>query len=280
MTNVLAKASTRFFYSAVAGRLFTNAWYSLVNKLDTNGEARLLNYGYAELDGAKIDLDPQLESDRYAIQLYHHIAGQVPVHANDVLEVGCGRGGGASYVARVFEPRRYVGLDINKTSIAFDRQFYRAQRNLEFVAGDAHALPFGDDTFDGALNVESSHHYHDLQRFLAEVHRVLKPGGTFVMACFPNGNEPDALRRCLRASQFDCALEEDITANVVRALEIDGARREEAVSRLCPAPLRTFAREFAGTRDSKLYESFASGERTYLNFVLRKAVEPARVQSP
>ena len=272
MTTILHKASTRFFYSPIAGRLFTNAWYSLVNKLDTHGEARLLNYGFAELDGAKIDLEPQLERDRYAIQLYHHVAAQVPVRAKDLLEVGCGRGGGASYVARAFEPRRYVGLDINKTSIAFNRRFYGDQRNLEFVAGDAHALPFDDATFDVALNVESSHHYHDLGRFLAEIHRVLKPGGTFLMACFPNGNEPAALRRHVDDSPFECTREEDITANVVRALEIDGARREEAVLRLCPAPLRTFAREFAGTRDSKLYESFASGERTYLNFVLRKTV--------
>jgi SAM-dependent methyltransferase len=271
MTNIIQKASTRFFYSPIAGRLFTNAWYSLVNKLDKNGEARLMNYGFAELDGAKIDLDAPHERDRYAIQLYHHVAAQVPVQAKDLLEIGCGRGGGASYVARAFAPRRYVGLDINKTSIAFDRRFYREQRNLEFIAGDAHAMPFGGDTFDVALNVESSHHYHDLALFLAEVHRVLKPGGTFLMACFPSGNEPDALRHHLRESRFECALEEDITANVVRALEIDGARREEAVLRLCPAPLRTFAREFAGTRDSKLYESFASGERTYLSFVLRKA---------
>ena len=270
MTNFVEKASARFFYSPLAGRLFTNAWYSLVNKLDTNGEARLLNYGFAELDGTQVELDPQLEADRYAIQLYHHVAGQASLRANDVLEVGCGRGGGASYVARTFAPRRYVGLDVNRTSIAFDRRFYREQRNLEFVAGDAHAMPFDEGTFDVALNVESSHHYHDLARFLAEVHRVLKPGGTFVMACFPSADEPTALRQHLRDSPFECTLEEDITANVVRALEIDGARREEAVRRLCPAPLRTFGREFAGTRNSKLYESFASGERIYLNFVLRK----------
>jgi SAM-dependent methyltransferase len=271
MTNIVEKASATFFYSAIAGRLFTNAWYSLVNRLDTNGEARLLNYGFAALDGVKIDLDPQLERDRYAIQLYHHVAAQVSVAAKDLLEVGCGRGGGASYVARTFAPRRYVGLDINKTSIAFDQRFYREQRNLEFIAGDAHAMPFGDGSFDVALNVESSHHYHDLARFLADVYRVLKPGGTFLMACFPSADEPAALRQHLRESRFDCTLEEDITTNVVRALEIDGARREEAVLRLCPAPLRTMGREFAGTRNSKLYASFASGERIYLNFVLRKA---------
>ncbi len=265
------KAGATFFYSAIADFLFVNSWYSLVSKLDKNGEETFLNYGFADLDGAKIELAPELEVHRYAVQLYHHVVSRAAVRGKNVLEIGCGRGGGASYVAQTLQPLRYVGLDINRTAIAFDRRFYRNQKNLEFIAGDAHALPFADGVFDVAVNVESCHHYRDLDTFLAEVHRVLEPGGTFLMACFPRKNEMSLLREPLRRSRFECVLEEDITSNVLRALETDSARREDAVRRLCPAPLRTFGREFAGVRDSELYESFASGKRPYLNFVLQKS---------
>ncbi len=268
--NTLEKASAQFFYSAIAERLFTNTWYSLVTKLDKNGEETFMNYGFAELEGTKLELAPRFEVHRCAVQLYHHVLSHAAVRGKDVLEIGCGRGGGASYAAANLHPRRYVGLDINKTAIAFDRRFYGEQKNLEFIAGDAHALPFGGDAFDVAVNVESSHHYRDLSAFLGEVHRVLKPGGTFLMACFPRKNELSLLREPLGRSRFTCVLEEDITPNVLRALEIDSARREDAIGRLCPAPLRTFGREFAGVRGSELYESFASGKRRYLNFVLQK----------
>ena len=266
----LTDAGAQFVHSAVAGRLFTNAWYSLVCTLDKNAEATLMNYGYADLEGATIELEPQFQSDRFATQLYHHVASRSVLQGRDVLEIGCGRGGGASYIARTFGPQRYVGLDINLRVIAFDRRFYKEQKNLQFTVGDARAMPLHDGSFDVALNVESAHHYDGLGRFLSEVYRVLKPGGVFLMACFPRENEPSFLRESLNRSGLECTLEEDITPNVLRALELDGARREEAVLRLCPAPLRTFAREFAGTVDSKLYHSFASGKRQYFNFVLQK----------
>ena len=178
--NAVDRAGARFFYSSIAERLFTNAWYSLVAKLDKHADEPFMNYGFAELDGAQIRLAAKLEPHRYAIQLYHHVVANGAVEGKDVLEIGCGRGGGASYVAATLGPRRYVGLDINKTAIACDRRFYRDQPNLEFVAGDAHALPFGDATFGVALNVESSHHYRDIGTFFGEVHRVLVPGGVFV----------------------------------------------------------------------------------------------------
>jgi SAM-dependent methyltransferase len=270
LTDRLEDAGTRFFYSSLAGVLFTNAWYSLVTRLDKNAEAIVLNYGFADPGGEAIALDPRLERHRFGLQLYHFDASRGALPGKDVLEIGCGRGGGAAYLAAALHPRRYVGLDINKHEVAFDRRQYAQQRNLEFVVGDAHAIPFADASFDVALNVESAHHYRDLGGFLAEVYRVLTPGGRFLMATFPRENEPQMLRETVARSRFACVLEEDITPNVVRALELDTARREEAVRRLCPAPLRTFAREFAGTQGSKLHQSFASGRRCYLNFVLEK----------
>lgn len=270
VSNAWERAGTRFFYWPLAERLFVNAWYSIVAKLDRHGDEPFMNYGYSAADAAPLALDASRERHRYAIQLYDHVAANAALEGKSVLEIGCGRGGGASYLAATHAPRRYVGLDINRTAIAVDHRLYRDQPNLAFVAGDAHALPFADGTFDVALNVESSHHYRDLDAFLREVYRVLMPGGIFLMACFPRQNALPLLRDPLARSNFTCVLEEDIAPGVVRALELDSARREAAVDRLVPPPLRTFAREFAGIRDSELYASLASGKRPYLNFVLRK----------
>ena len=62
-----------------------------------------MNYDYAELDGSELDLHDHPEKDRYFIQLYHYVAAAVELNGKKVLEVGSGRGGGASYVARVLQ---------------------------------------------------------------------------------------------------------------------------------------------------------------------------------
>ena len=46
--------------------------------------------------------------------------------------------------------------------------------------GDAENLPFEDNSFDAIINVESSHCYGNVEQFLREVHRVLRPGGDFL----------------------------------------------------------------------------------------------------
>jgi SAM-dependent methyltransferase len=104
---------------------------------------------------------PLAESDepkRFPIQLYHRTATQVDLNGKDVLEVGCGHGGGASYLTRTLHPASYTGLDLNPAGIAF----CRARHNLpgrDFVRGDAENLPFPDQSFDAVINIESSHCY-------------------------------------------------------------------------------------------------------------------------
>ena len=59
------------------------------------------------------------EPDRACIQLYHRAATQVDLSGKRVLEVGCGHGGGASYLMRTLHPASYTGLDLNPAGIAF-----------------------------------------------------------------------------------------------------------------------------------------------------------------
>jgi len=260
----------KFFYSPRARALFTNAWYSLVSKFDKNAEVTLMNYGYAYPDGMRISVDAGYASEKYSLQLYHHVASGISLEGKDVLEVGCGRGGGASYIARYLHPRKMVGADRNASAIRFDQKHYAAQKNLRFVMADAHKLPFEDDSFDAVVNIESAQHYKDVHRFLSEVHRVLKPGGFLLIAYFEDPEKGVFPRQALAQSKMHKVREEDITEGVVRAMDLDSSRRQLLAQKLSPSILRKLAVEFAGVRGTDLYDSFASGRCPYFYFVYQK----------
>jgi len=262
--------AVRFFYSSGARALFTRAWYALVSKLDRDAEVTLMNYGFAPADGTRIPLAPEHERERYAIQMYHHVASGVPVAGKDVLEVGCGRGGGAAYIARYLKPKHMIGLDRTPAAIEFACRHFAAEENLRYLDGDAHSLPFEDECFDAVVNIESAQHYDDIGLFLSEVHRVLKPGGHLLIACFEDPSKDVFPRRSLERSPLTEVSEEDITPGVVRAMDLDSARRQALAEKLAPSFLRGLAGEFAGVRGTELYESFASGGCPYLFFVYRK----------
>ena len=130
-----------------------------------------------------------------SIQLYHRTATQADLSGKQVLEVSCGHGGGASYLVRTLHPASYTGLDLNPAGIDFCRKRHNLP-GLDFVHGDAENLPFADQSFDAVINVEASHVYPHFPRFLAEVARVLRPGGHFLYADFrPRQTSPSGRRR-------------------------------------------------------------------------------------
>jgi ubiquinone/menaquinone biosynthesis C-methylase UbiE len=163
-----------------------------------------------------------------------------------------------------------VGVDRNATAIGFDQRHYAAQKNLRFQVADAHQLPFADNTFDAVVNIESAQHYSDVHRFLSEVHRVLKPGGHLLISYFEDPDQGVYPRQALAQSRLRKVHEEDITAGVVRALDLDSARKAKLAHKLAPGILKKLAVEFAGVRGTDLYESFASGKCPYFSFIYQK----------
>ena len=243
------------------------------------GDVGFLNYGYApegQADGS-LELPSEREADRYAMQLYDRVASAVPLRGLDVLEVGCGRGGGAAFVFERHEPRALTGLDLSDVAVAYCRRRY-GRVGLQFVAGDAERLPFADASFDAVLNVESSHCYPNVGVFLTEVARVLRPGGVLLFADMRptesggvEGAEDVAiLHEQIGAAGFLVVEEEDITADVVRALTRDTPRRRAEIERLAPRLVRTQVLEFAGVEGSELHRAFSTREATYLRMVLRR----------
>jgi SAM-dependent methyltransferase len=246
-------------------------WYDFFSALDREAEVLVMNYGYAALDGElSAELLPEEEKDRYPLEMYHHLAGAVPWKGKDALEVGSGRGGGASYVVRRFQPRSFVGLELSRTAVDFCRGYHRLP-GLSFRQGDAEALPFAEGSFDILLNVESSLYYTDVPRFLAEVARVLRAGGHFIYADMRYLEEVPAWEEQLEASGLRLLREEDLTVNVAKALSLDLQRKLELIDRRVPGILRPFFKNFTGLKGLSLAQGRPrTGERVYLSFQLQK----------
>jgi ubiquinone/menaquinone biosynthesis C-methylase UbiE len=242
-------------------------WYWYISRIDEDNEIIFMNYGYSDPD-LDVELAPEDESNRYSIQLYHRLASAVDLRNKEILEVGCGRGGGLSYIAKTFSPSSALGIDLEKRAVKFaDR--YHSESGLSFKQGDAHFLPLENDSCDAVLNVESSHRYSDFDRFLSEVSRVLKHEGYFLYTDFRYPHEMPDLRKSLDSLDFELIEEQEINSHVIRALVHDSPRRVNLVDKLMPRFLRKSALNFAGVVDSATYNQILSGELVYYMYVLR-----------
>lgn len=278
LTNKVSPRAGRRMFEAFRRRLYRKL-STIANERAAEGRPGerpivFINCGYASLDGDGHTraLEPDDEPDRFPSQMYDAIASAVPLAGKEVLEVGSGRGGGASFVMRYHRPKSLVGVDLCPEAVAFCRQHHQVA-GLSFCEGDAEALPLPDASVDAVINAESSHCYIHMDRFLSEVHRVLRPGGHLLFADIRTREKWPALREQFAACPLEQVDEERITDQVVRSLDLDHAAKQALIDELSPhlSPrLRKFVNSFAGLKGSISYEQYLTGERDYYRFVFRK----------
>jgi SAM-dependent methyltransferase len=239
---------------------------------DGTAGSAFLNYGYAPLEPPHrtIDLEPDQERNRNSLQHYHRIAGAVDLAGKDVLEVGCGRGGGASFVFDRLKPATMVGVDLSDRAIA-DCNATFARPGLTYEAGDAEKLRFDEGSFDAVVNVESSHCYPNPDRFFNEVHRVLRPGGHLLFADLRAGQaDLDTLRDQITGSGLRIVEEEDVTPNVVKSLELDSPARRIEIAEAAPKALQAQVLNFAAVEGTEVFEGLKNRDVLYTRFVAVK----------
>ncbi len=257
--------------SAFSRKFVTKYYYQLVSRFLGNAEVSFMDYGYAKLGESPqtITLDETDEPNRMPIQMYHHLASTINLEGKDVLEVSCGRGGGAAFINRYHHPRSLVGIDWTQRAITYCRRKH-CQSCLTFLQGDAEAIDFGGECFDVVLNVEASHLYGHVDVFLGEVHRVLRQGGYLLIADKRTLVELHLLRRQILISGFQVICEHDISANVLQSIRLQRAKRIDMIQNLLPRNLTWLAIHMVGVDGSHLANALASGDTIYISFVLRK----------
>lgn len=112
-----------------------------------------------------------------------------------VLDIGSGIGGPARYFADRFGCK-VTGIDLTsefRDVAAHLTRLLGMEDQVEFKLGDALAMPFADESFDGAYSMNVSMNIADKSAFYKEIRRVLKPGGWLVLSEIAKGEgaEPD-----------------------------------------------------------------------------------------
>lgn len=129
--------------------------------------------------------------------------------ASTVLDVGCGGGKTIDRLVSMSPDARVFGIDYSPESVAVARdtnQEMIGRGRVDIQLGTVSHLPYPDETFDLVTAVETHYYWPDLARDLAEVRRVLKPGGRLVIIAEAyRGRRNDwlyrpAMRLLLRAS--------------------------------------------------------------------------------
>jgi len=117
----------------------------------------------------------------FGVERFDCFVNRLPGHARSVLDAGCGTGILAAHVAGHVE--RVVGMDISRSmlAVARARQAAAGKTNIEFVVGNAEAVPFGDASFDCVISSAALYNTR-LEVSLPELRRVLRPGGRIVVA--------------------------------------------------------------------------------------------------
>ena len=202
--------------------------------------------------------------------MYHYLASKVSLEGKRVLEVGSGRGGGAKYIAGALKPMFYTGLDLAQSAVDLASKIH-VLPNLKFIQGTAENIPLADNSVDVVINVESSHAYGSVAKFLSEVKRVLKPGGFLLLVDFRNEKaNMEIFRQELWQTGMELISEEDIGDNVVQAIEAEDEAKRERINKLIPKKWQKLFSEFAGVAGSRFHRTLKEKTRLYYRFVLRK----------
>lgn len=112
--------------------------------------------------------------------LLHLFDGNIPP-VKSALEIGCGFGQGIGLIRNGFGASHITAVDLDDEMLSYTAKRYAEVDWLNVMQADATRLPFADGQFDLVCDFAVFHHVPDWQAAVAEVFRVLKPGGSFVI---------------------------------------------------------------------------------------------------
>jgi SAM-dependent methyltransferase len=253
-------------------RLNARITYELLAKRIPATEWQFMNYGYMPNDqDPPVPLVAQTALQRFPLYMYHYLATKTDVSGKRLLEVGSGRGGGASHIAQSLKPASYLGMDLAQHAVDLSNKLH-GNDTLTFIQGSAESIPLPDNSIDVVINVESCHAYGCVKTFLAEVNRVLIPGGLLLLVDFRSQENMLVLQEQLRATGMNLLEQEDISNNVIHSIEAEDATKRDRINTLIPRRWQKLFQEFAGVAGSRFHTTLKDRSRLYYRFVLQKSI--------
>ena len=104
-----------------------------------------------------------------------------------LLDVATGTGDMALLAWKILSPERIEGIDISESMLEIGRKKVEKERladKIHLQAGDSEAINFADNTFDAVMVAFGVRNFENLEKGLAEMRRVLKPGGRLMVLEF------------------------------------------------------------------------------------------------
>ncbi len=128
-------------------------------------------YDYKKIFWEDADREYEDQADRMAIRKL------LPKRMNKFADIG----GGYGRLANEYLKRAHIVIifDYSKTELEQAKEVYGDR--IETRSGDIYSLPFKDGELDGLMMVRVTHHLKDMNAAIAELYRVLKPGGVAVI---------------------------------------------------------------------------------------------------
>jgi SAM-dependent methyltransferase len=114
-----------------------------------------------------------------------------------LLEVGCGIGVDSIQLAK--RGFQVTAVDLTESALAVAKQFAtRREATVDFRLGNAEGLDFPEESFDAVYSFGVLHHTPDIKRSVAEVHRVLRPGGRAYVMLYHRNSLVNLMHQALR----------------------------------------------------------------------------------
>jgi cyclopropane fatty-acyl-phospholipid synthase-like methyltransferase len=167
-----------------------------------------MNHGYFPIH-KNVSTDSLFKSQE---SLYHFVFESVKnKKIENLLEIGCGRGGGTHSLKKTYNLENVYACDLSKSNIKFAKKFFS---NINFQQCDAEKINYEKNFFDVVINIESSHCYQDLNLFFSGVSNTMKNDGVFLYADIFSPLKINSIKNDIK-KYFKIVFEKNISENVL-----------------------------------------------------------------
>jgi SAM-dependent methyltransferase len=246
-------------------KVYIKSIYSFFTKShESQVDLTFMNLGYIDQSPPTI-LKEDIKNQLF-INLYHSLFKEVNIKDKNILEVGCGKGGGCYYAYKYLKAKSVVGIDLVKSNIQKCRTLIKYP-HINFKIMDAEKFTF-TKKFDIIINLESSHCYYSRDLFINRVYKALKPRGYFIYADFMRPQDFIEMKSFFRQNRLKIIKEQNISQNVMKAIFMMEDYKKKVLSNSFIT--KFLYKGFAVTTDSSIFNDFKTEKIVYMKYILQK----------